>query len=288
LLVRTARAAELDMAFALLPHMANQGVPPDAVQVACLPGQAGIAGAAAFSLHTIDDRMPGVRADILVLPSQRRCGIGRALLQALRERGAAWDIDYLHSWQQFDTAQPNPFLSAAGAVVLRSIHHFDAASSDGHAYCSRFLDRLRAAGRIPAGAHVVPLRPAHWTAASWLYAQHSGTPRGDVLRHIERTSADDQNAALSFALELDGRLIGFLLACRSGDLPAADLWITLPQYRNGWAALMLLQAASAGLMRLGLPRLRFHCNDEAHATLGMARRCGATLTRTMATYALAI
>lgn len=288
MLIRTARGGEVDLAFALMPYLANQGVPPEAILVALRPGMKGIAGVAAFSATSKDNRMPGLRAGIFVLPSQRRQGAGRALLSALRALAARWDVDYLHSWHEWADGEAPPFLSHMGALRRRTLYYFEADSAAGHLHCTDFLERLSAAGRLPAAARAEPLQPCHWQAAAQLHALHSATPRPDLLRHFEQTCDDPQNAALSFALMLDGQLIGFLLCNRDQGLPAVDLWLTHPRYRNGWPALMLLQASSLVLLERGLARCRFHCNDESRATLGMARRSGAELIQTTSNYAIAI
>lgn len=285
--VRIARGAEVDLAFGLMPHVANQGVPPAGILIAA-DAEDQVAGVAAFSLLGRDHQMPGLRAHLFVLPSQRRRGVGRALLRGLAAEAAQWDVDYLQSWQEWSDDEPPAFLLHLGAQRLRTLHYFEADAAAGHHHCSAFLARLRDTGRIPPGVRTENLQPHHWPAAAQLYALHSRTAATALQDHLAATCADAQNAALSFVLMLGEELIGLLLSQRDHGLPGVDLWITHPRYRHGWPALMLLQAASVVMLERGLPRCRFHCNDESRATLGMARRAGAELLHSRSSYALAI
>lgn len=286
---RIARGAEVDLAFGLMPHVANQAVPPDGVLVAVSSQEgAGLLGVAAFSLSSRDHTMPGLRASIFVLPSHRRQGVGTALLNSLRVAVAGWDVEYLQSWQEWDDTEPPAFLLQQGARILHTLYYFEADAMAGHLHCTDFLHRLRRAGRLPQDVRVEALQPRHWPAAMQLYRQHTHQPRMELRDHFARICEDEQNAALSFAVMQNQELIGFLLSEQEQGLPGVDLWITHPRYRHGWPALMLLQAASVVMLERGLPRCRFHCNDESQATLGMARRSGATLLYSRSSYAIAV
>jgi GNAT superfamily N-acetyltransferase len=283
--IAAARAGELDVAFALLPHAAGQGVAAESVLVARRSGA--IAGVAAFSSTPWESLRSGLRGAIFVLPSQRRRGVASALLAALGAAVRRWDVDYLHAWGEWDAAGAPPFLARSGFEPQRKMFYFEADTRHSGEQCDQVLRRLRAGGRIPPGAAVTTLAPHHLPQAIALYGRHVQLAHNAAAAHFDATLADPACAALTQVLELDGRLIGLLLWKRDPVAPAVDLWVTQPGFRHGWPALLLLEAANRQLMRLGLPRYRFACNDATRTTLQIARRVEATLLRTAQTYVLA-
>ncbi|RFP12940.1 MULTISPECIES: GNAT family N-acetyltransferase [unclassified Duganella] len=286
--VAVAQPGELDLAFALLPHVANQGVAAESVLVARRLGDHAIVGAAAFSAIPWEVRRSGLRGAIFVLPSQRQRGVGGALLAALSGTLRQWDVDYLHAWGEWDTANAPPFLARNGFVPQRAVLHFEVDTRNACQQTNLMLERLRAGRRIPAGAAVLPLAPRHLPQAIALYDSYAQLPHGTAAARFDAALANPAYAALSQAVELDGELIGLLLCKPNQELPEVDLWITQPGHRHGWPALMLLDAAARQLAKLAGPRFRFHCNDAAGATLQMARRVDAMLLHTTHTYALAL
>ncbi len=288
--ITAAQPSELDLAFALLPHVANQGVAAESVLVARRPGQGAIAGVAAFSSIPWEVRRSGLRGAIFVPPSQRRRGVGGALLAALGAALRRWDVDHLHAWGEWEAVEAPPFLARAGFEPQREVLYFEADTRHSGVQCDLVLDRLRAGRRIPPGAAVMPLAPRHLEQAFALYGSFAQLPHGAVAARFETALADPVCGALSHVIEIDGRLIGFLLWKRNQDqdAPEVDLWITEPGFRQGWPGLLLLEAAHRQLVRLALPRYRIVCNDGLRTTLQIARRVDAALLRTTQTYVLAL
>ncbi|SFU73784.1 Acetyltransferase (GNAT) family protein [Pseudoduganella namucuonensis] len=286
--IAAARAGELDLAFALLPHVANQGVAAESVLVARQPGQGAIAGVAAFSSTPWESLRGGLRGAVFVLPSQRRRGVGGALLAALGAAIRRWDVQYLHAWGEWDAGGAPPFLARSGFEPQRTLRYFEADTRHSGAQCDQVLARLRAGGRIPEAAAVTTLAPRHLPQAIALYRRHADLSHDEAAARFDAALADPACAALSQVLELDGRLIGLLLWKRDAAVPEVDLWITQPGFRHGWPAMLLLEAANRQLVRQALPRYRFACNDAAGTTLQIARRVDATLLRTTQTHVLAL
>lgn len=286
--VAVAQPGELDLAFALLPHVANQGVAAESVLVARHAREHAIVGVAAFSSIPWEVQRSGLRGAIVVLPSQRRRGVGAALLAALGATLRRWDVDYLYAWGEWDDATAPPFLARSGFAPQRAVLHFEVDTRNACEQTSLILERLRAGRRIPAGASVLPLAPRHLPQAIALYSSYARLPHGAAAARFDAALADPACATLSQVVELDGELIGLLLCKPDHDLSEVDLWITQPGHRHGWPALMLLDASARQQARLARPRFRFSCNDAASATLQMARRVDATLLHTTHTYALAL
>jgi hypothetical protein len=145
---------------------------------------------------------------------------------------------------------------------------------------------LRAAGRIPAGATLGPLEQADRTAVVRLYADHFGGTDAAVNALLDRSAQEPEARAASLALHLDQELIGFINWKRDDEgVPKVDMWITAPRFRTGWTAVMLLVAS---MRQPNQARGRFDCNDDAVATLKIARRIGARLLSARASYVLAV
>ncbi|MBV6320859.1 GNAT family N-acetyltransferase [Duganella violaceipulchra] len=286
--VAVAQPGELDLAFALLPHVANQGVAAESVLLARRAGDHAIVGAAAFSSIPWEVRRSGLRGAIFVLPSQRRRGVGGALLTALGAMLRQWDVDYLHAWGEWDDIDAPPFLARKGFTPQRALLHYQVDTRNACRQTSLMLERLRVGRRIPAGAAAMPLAPRHLPQAITLYSSYARLPLGAAAARFEAALADPACAVLSQVVELDGELIGLLLCKPNQELPEVDLWITQPGHRHGWPALLLLDAPARQLATLARPRFRFSCNDAASATLQIARRTDATLLHTTHTYALAL
>lgn len=269
------------MAWAMLPQLAAGDPATQVVLVAELPGRAGICGAGMFATTPVDTVRSGLRGDIVVLPSLRRRGIGGAILAAMRAELRRWDVAYLHSWDSTDSAHPAPFLQHANFSPLNNVYTFESDAAVALPWGDALLQRLRGAGRIPAGAVLGPLADADPAAVRRLYADHFGIDEAAAAALLVHAAGPG-----SLALHLAGELIGFIQWKRDADdVPTVDLWITAPRFRSGWPALMLLVES---MRAFDEPRGRYACNDSAVATLNIARRLGARLLSTRHTHVLAL
>lgn len=284
--VRRAAEAELGAAFALIPEAAAAGASPQAVFVACRADAPDMLGAAAFSTLPDDTRCTGVRGDIFVLPSARRRGVGSALLGALTQEAARWDVPHLHGWRAYEAGDETQFLERNGFEPLRSIRHFrvDVATAD--TVCTAMLQRWSAQGRIPGELELAPLAATHLEEAAELYARHFGLSAANA-ENLLRLSVASGARELSFELRHQKRLLGVIVwKCPPDELPTVDLWIASPEFRLGWPAMVLLQKSVRRCAELGFSDVGFHCNDDARATLHVARLINATLVREEWTYTL--
>lgn len=287
--VRNALPSELGTVFALLPHAANQGVSADSVFVAERPGIAGILGAGVFSIIPADTRSPGVLADIFVLPSFRRTGVGTRILAEIRKALQKWGVEYLHTWRPIEAGEHAHSLSRMGFSPSSKVFHFEADTATADALCSAWLARLRAGGRIPAEATLTPLSSADRSDATRLYSRHYGCLEADARRRVDQALSDPRSQELSFALLLGEAMIGMILwGIDAEGVPKVDLWVTERRFRSGWPAIVLLQASIDRLARRGYPRGRFECNEETRATLHFARLTGARVSKVETGYVIGV
>ena len=284
--VRRAAEAELGAALALIPEAAAAGASPEAVFVACRAQTPDVLGAAAFSTLPDDTRCTGVRGDVFVLPSARRRGVGTALLGALTQEAARWDVPHLHGWRAYQAGGETQFLQRNGFEPLRSIRHFRVDIATADTVCTAMLERWSKQGRIPGELALAPLASTHLEEASELYARHFGLSAAHAKNLLRLAGASDARA-LSFELRHQKRLLGVIVwKCPPDELPTVDLWIASPEFRLGWPAMVLLQKSVRRCAELGFSEAGFHCNDDARATLHIARLINATLVREEWTYTL--
>jgi GNAT superfamily N-acetyltransferase len=287
--VRRALTSELGTAFTLLPHALNQAVPPESVVVAVSKDAGGILGVGVFSIVPTDTLKPGMPGDIFVLPSARRQGIGTAILEELRNALKGWGVKYLHTWNSSEIGTEPRFLNGTGFSPLLRVFHFEAETLKANEICTVLVERLRAGGRIPPGTNPVPLHSAERLDAVRLYAHHFQTFEHDADHNLNQALSDSTAHELSFALLLDGQMIGFILwKMDSEGVPKVDLWISSPRFRTGWPAILLLHASIARLEQLGYPRGRFECNEQTKATLNIARSIGAHRLKITARHTLEV
>jgi GNAT superfamily N-acetyltransferase len=285
--VRPASPGELGMAFAMLPHVANQEVLPESVFIAEWENGRGILGVGAFSIVPVDICKPGVRGDIFVLPTFRRRGIGGAILSVMKKSLRDWGVGYLHAWQPVELVNEKSFLSKMGFLPLKAVFQFESETGKTCAAVKTFLARRKSGKYIPSGAELIPLLCADRIGIIRLYSNYFACLEHRAQQHFERTLSSELCAQLSFALALHGRVIGFISWKLDGQgLPAIDLWITMPPFRTGWPGIALLEASTERLAKLGYPHVRFECNEEASVTLHIARLLDARLAGTVAGHAI--
>lgn len=277
--IRRAAEAELGAAFALIPEAAAASVSPDAVFVACRAHAPDVLGAAAFSTLPDVARRIGARGDIFVLPSARRRGIGTALLDALTQEAARWDVPHLNGWRVYQAGDETRFLERNGFEPLRSIRHFQVDVATADTVCTAMLDRWSRQGRVPGEFELAPLAATHLEEAAELYARRFGLSAAHAWNLLRQSAASDARE-LSFELRHQKRLLGVVLwKCPPDALPTVELWIASPEFRLGWPAMVLLHKSIRRCAERGFSDVGFHCNDDARATLHVARLINATLVR---------
>jgi hypothetical protein len=146
---------------------------------------------------------------------------------------------------------------------------------------SPLIDRMRARGRIPADARIVPLYEANAGAVLQLHLDQLGGDRGELYRKIRGQGAGAFHPRYSRVLLVDERVKGCILAHRVGpDVAAVDANILDPSIRGGWANVWLKLEATRGAIGLGIKTLRFTTFDHYSDTRKFTERLGGVTTRT--------
>jgi GNAT superfamily N-acetyltransferase len=141
------------------------------------------------------------------------------------------------------------------------------------------VDRMRARGRIPAGARIVPLYQASLPAVLQLHLDHLGGDRGVLYRKLRGQGAGAFLQRHSRVLLVDGQVRGCLLASRAErETITVDANIVESSLRGGWANAWLKLEAFRGAPA-GVKRLRFLSFDHYADTRRFAQELGGATTR---------
>jgi GNAT superfamily N-acetyltransferase len=272
-----AAGAHVAAALTLLPETLQGEVLPSRMWIAHPPDRPHEVLAAAAAVPVLHDpAAPGFRGIARVLAEYRRQGIGRALVREVAQDAAAWGTARLHAWFAHDAGSPEAaFLRALRFMPHTGVHHFIGTTTQALQDCGDRLLRLKLRGRVPPDARLVPLHEADLSAVARLYASHLGGSPAELSQRLAKELDDGLCRALSVAVLCGPHLAGFMLMQHRDGLPLAELWISDPSYRHGWASLVSLHGALQRCLELGATQHRFHCNDAAVATLNFARRSGA-------------
>ena len=135
----------------------------------------------------------------------------------------------------------------------------------------------------PSGAAVVVrnLRPADLEAVIRIDARNVGRRRDEFFRMKLNQALTDTGITMSLAAEIDGALIGFLLArVFYGEfgvterVAVMDVIDVHPDFRGHHVATALLEQLRVNLMGLGIQTLRTEAGWESHDLLAFFRREG--------------
>jgi len=276
--VSPATEAEAPAALALIGRTFEPGLE---LLVARQGGE--LAGAAGVSWRH-PRKVAGFGLSVCVRPSQRRRGVGRALLRAAADLTAG---ETPGLWSQLPVDEGSAaaaFAEACGFAARLREHHF-CFDAVGAAKVIGSIEQFLSRRRTAETAKVVPLRDAPLEEAAWLLSAEFGDGPGATLARLR---AEAQTGVIdldrSSAVMADSRLAAFSLAALHEDVLRIEAIVVAPQWRGGWASMLLLNALVVEGRRAGATAVRFHCTDEALFTLKLARRLDATCERVTAYY----
>lgn len=272
-------------ALALMPELLNSPVLPAHFWVAHLRESTSmVVGAAAFVPLIHHAIWPGYRCTAQVLPGWRRQGVGRALMDGLRQEAQRWDLRYLHAWNDvIDGGTEARFLQACGFGMGHTLQHFVGRASRALARMQPLVDRLQTRGRVPAEFALQPLQDVPLQAVAALHQREFGGSIQGAVAQIETALKMPLISQLSKGLWDGQQLAGYLLAGTGAatdstaphcDTIAVQYWASAPGQRHGWAAAVLLHDFLQRAVACGYDDVRFHCNDQTRATLNIARAIG--------------
>jgi hypothetical protein len=144
------------------------------------------------------------------------------------------------------------------------------------------VERMKAAGRIPTDARVLPLYQTDWASVMQLHLDHMGGDRNELSRKLRGLGTGAFLPRQSKVLLIDGKVKGCLLASRvSKETIAVDANIVEPSLRGGWANAWLKLEAFQGAPP-GVDQFSFTSFDHYTDTRSFTRKLGGRIVRTTA------
>ena len=276
LVLRPARDAEARACRMLLPEMFTPSQAPDLL-VAVAETAPRLAGALALGWHP-DPKDGALQVLLHVVPSWRRRGVGRALIEAAVARCRAPRLRALQPVPAESDAAA--FLSASGFGEFDLILYFE---TDGAAFLAdmqSIKQRLQRTGRVPGGASVVRLRDAPPQPVADLVSRHFPRSPAQIMARLDPSSPAAYDLHNSVALLLDGAVRGALIYNWNGGLPIIEIRVVDQALRGGWANVLLLEQATRHGIECGATRFQFFADTHVTDTMALARRAGAVLIKT--------
>jgi GNAT superfamily N-acetyltransferase len=224
-----------------------------------------------------------------VIPAARRQGVGRRLAAAAAQM-AAGETDGIWSLSSVDESNPAAaFLRACGFEARRRQFHFEIETAAATSNFRAVAQMMRARGRIPADARMIPLAEADMEAVAWLVsAEFSTGPVGLLQRLRQGERGPGFDPARSLALMQGDRLAGVVLCSLEGRVLEVGARVVAPAWRGRWASVLQLEAIANYAYDDGGEVVRFSCDETVRDTLGVARRSGAAEVAATAHYFQAV
>lgn len=222
----------------------------------------------------------GPRVALHVIPSCRRRGIGRALVNVAIGAAAAQGATALYAW---DRVGPGHEMHSAwqrlgfDRSLICPLNQID---------CGRLLatlepiyDRLVARGKIPDGAHVLSLRNCSpdevaELVTSALGGTHAAMKNRVLGRHPQRLDPDT-----SRVLTVSGRVRGVLLASPAkNDAAWVEANVLHSSVRGRWANVWLKIETVTNALALGIHTVNYETYSQHDDTLKLTARLGGVVT----------
>jgi GNAT superfamily N-acetyltransferase len=280
--ITVARASEAEQpaCLALLPQASGLGA-----ELLIARRDGAFVGAAAVAWRSWSSPV-GFPIAVQVISDARRGGVGRALLAAADDltRG---ETAGLWSGQPLDPdSDAAAFLQACGFALVRRQHYFEARLDTLLASIAPLAARMRARGRVPEDARLIPLADSPLDEVGWLVTEELGGGPFDALRTF-RARTSPQAAALgdrSIVVMRGEHLAAAMVQRLEEDVLVVDARVVAPAARGDWPNVVLLEAAAQRALAEGAATFRFHCDDSVDDTLSLARRSAARETAVRGAY----
>ena len=276
------RAAESQDAKAL--RMLLPGLRNGAGYFVAVDGQHGlIVGAAGMTqtFRTQPSTGPGVSLE--VIEPCRRHGIATALLAKLEHAAArTFGAAALYATKRVEKdGSESRGWQWLGFTPVETVHEHHLPTEHIEAKLGPLVERMRARGRIPANARIIPLYEANAAAVLQMHLDQMGGERRELYRKIRGRGVAAFHPRYSCVLLVDDRVKGCILAHRmAADVAAVDANILDPSVRGGWANVWLKLEATRGAIGLGIKTFQFTTFDHYTDTRSFTEQLGGTTTRT--------
>jgi len=278
--MRPAAGLERRAAIMLLPEGVRQRPWNDYWLAVCEKPLRILASAASFRSIAPDGR-PQLHVDIHVAAAYRRQGIGRAMIERLREEARGrHTLSLVTSIDPRASEDAHGFLAGLGFEATDRLSTYEVDTRRLADYVLSLRDWLVQRGSIPAGARVVPLREVpDLVLAAHLYADHLAGTRENTsifLRELLAGPMADHNIGLL----VDGQLAGLMVTETYDGFSEVKSTVVDPAFRahtmgGGWANVMMMADRLHWGLSLGSRRCRFSSFEGAKATRKLPIQSGA-------------
>jgi GNAT superfamily N-acetyltransferase len=222
--------------------------------------------------------------DLRVLRTHRRKGVGTRLLNNLFSTAMAGGHSVISVFTDI-LANPDagPFLISNGFQSRNRMFVVEADLERMLAGMSRLRDRLVSSGRVPSSARLVTPAEAPMDEVIRLfdkYIMDERCLRPEFFRASFSSARFDESSVI---LMVDGRVGGLLMVEWLRDIHRAEVpaRVVVPEYRGGWANVLMMATALERGRAAGITRVRFESLEDNADTLSLARRFQADTIRVL-------
>jgi GNAT superfamily N-acetyltransferase len=229
-------------------------------------------------------RPAGFPIAIEVAPDARGRGVARRLLAAAKEL-ALYDTDGFWPFDPVVEGGPEAsFMLRVGCRVHVRQFFYRARIDSLLSHLTPLLGRLQRRAGSTHSLEIAPLAEPWFEEVGWMVSSElGGGPFGAAARMRAAALASDSLDRSQVAIG-DQRVAGAILWRIDGAEAVVDARVVAARWRGGPTNLMLLQAGLLRGLAEGLVHVNFHCDETVKDTVSLARRAGAALTATKATY----
>ncbi len=223
---------------------------------------------------------------IQVTESQRRHGVGRALLDELIAAAQEKKVTALGCVPLNENSSGFEFLRSCGFQVQARSIKYEAPLENFAAVTAPVYERLVQRRKIPEAAHIIPLSESRRDEVCRLILDNFGFASQQVANRLRGTEHGFSQTLSRVAL-LEDQLVGALLISYQNARASVDATAVVPEHRHTWVNAALKHSAVQELMARGVALVSFSANSEQHRdTVKLAQRTRASVVKTVATVAL--
>jgi N-acetylglutamate synthase-like GNAT family acetyltransferase len=241
-----------------------------------------IIGAAAMTSSCRSEPIRGPGVALEVIEPCRRRGVAKCLLAQL-EKAARQTFDakglYAAKRVDEDSAEMHRW-RWLGFQATDMVEDHVLPIEQFESRLGPLVDRMRAKGRIPTNARIVPLYQANPAAVLQLHLDQMGGDRRELYRKLRGKGSSAFHPRYSRVLLIDDIVKGCVLAHRASKRAAqVDAVIVEPVLRGGWANAWLKLEASRRALVLGIREFTFTSFSHYTDTRSFTEKLGGTTVR---------
>jgi GNAT superfamily N-acetyltransferase len=240
----------------------------------------------AVSFQDTGEALVDVRAH--VVPTERRRGAGRRLLQAVVDEAAARGRQEVVAVADPTRERIAPTFLASNGFEPRG--RLLSVEADLETACQALCptkDRVLARHGLPPSVRVETLAACHLRTAADLYADYiAHSP--ELRVESERLGREFEGFDLSNVLLVGERVEAMILGERRKDAAVVHAWIVRPGFRGGGGSAVLVGVWLERARDAGLRLLQFETADTTRDTMKVVERVRGRVVRSRATFVRAV